>query len=290
MILVTGASGNAGAAVLAAVQQHNIPVTAMYRSRADAAKAPPDTPTAIADFADMPSLLQALQGIYQLYLVCSPIPQLVEFETNVIQAATQSGVQHIVLNSALGAGDYPLSFPSWHRQVEDTLKASGLGYTILRPNSFMQNILAYMAPSIRQQGAFYAAMGEAKDSFIDVGDLAAVAAEALLEPARHHNQIYELNGPEAVTHAELASRISRIAGRTVQFIDIPESAQRQSMLQLGMPAWQVDALLDLQRYYTGGQGGTVDNLLRQLLGREPVRLNDFLERNKASFTAETANK
>ena len=290
MILVTGASGNAGAAVLAELRKHNAPVKAMYRSQADVEKASPGTQAVIADFSDKPSLLRAFKGVNQLYLVCSPMPQLVEFETNAVQAAKQSGVQHIVLNSALGAGDYPLSFPAWHRQVEDTLRASGLGYTILRPNSFMQNILAYMAPTIRQQGAFYAAMGEAKDSFIDVGDIAAVAAKALLEPARHHNQIYELNGPEAVTHAELAIRISRIAGRTVQFVDIPEAAQRQSMLQLGMPAWQVDALLDLQRYYTGGQGGSVDNLLKQLLGREPVRLDDFLERNKASFTAEPANK
>ena len=283
MILITGASGNAGAAVLAAVRKSNAPVKAMYRSQADADKAPSGTSTVLADFADKPSLLHALQGVQQLYLVCSPIPQLVEFETNVIQAAKQNGVQHIVLNSALGAADYPLSFPSWHRQVEDSLKTSGMGYTILRPNSFMQNILAYMAPSIRQQGAFYAAMGEAKNSFIDVGDIAAVAAKALLEPAQHHNQIYELNGPEAVSYAELASRISRIAGRNVQFVDIPEAAQRQSMLQLGMPPWQVDALLDLQRYYTGGQGGTVDGQLPKLLGREPVHLNDFLEHNKASF-------
>ena len=72
-----------------------------------------------------------------------------------IDACKEAGVRHIVLNSALGAGDYPKSFPSWHRKVEDKLNVSGLGYTILRPNGFMQNIVAFHAPSIRAQGAFY---------------------------------------------------------------------------------------------------------------------------------------
>ncbi len=129
MILVTGASGTVGRPVLEEVAKTGKPVKAMYRSAEDARNAPAGVATAIADFADKASLAKALQGIDTIYLVCSPIPQLVELENNVIQACKQAGVAYVVLNSALGAGDYPKSFPSWHRQVEDKLKASGLRFS-----------------------------------------------------------------------------------------------------------------------------------------------------------------
>jgi uncharacterized protein YbjT (DUF2867 family) len=147
----------------------------------------------------------------------------------------------------------------------------------------MQNILAYLAPSIRAQDAFYAAMGDAKISFLDARDIAAAIGAALASPGAHRSRIYELNGPEAVTYAELAERISRVAGRPIRYVDIPEAAQRKSMLELGMPEWQVDALMDLQRYYTGGQGGEVTPVLEQLIGRPPIRLDAFLAEFRDSF-------
>ena len=149
MILVTGASGNAGGAVLKEVLKANRPVRAMYRSPEDAAKGSAEVRAVIADFADKSSLGRALEGVDAVYLVCSPVRELVDLEGNMVDACRTAGVRHVVLNSALGAGDYPKSFPSWHRRVEDKLSASGLDYTILRPNSFMQNILTYYAPSIR---------------------------------------------------------------------------------------------------------------------------------------------
>jgi uncharacterized protein YbjT (DUF2867 family) len=282
MILVTGASGTAGGAVLAEIRQSGAAHRALYRSAEDAAKAPAGTDAVIADFADKPSLATALRDVHSLYVVCSPIRELVTLETNVIEAAEAAGVRRIVLNSALGAGDYAKSFPAWHRIVEDRLKSSSLAWCILRPNSFMQNVLVYYLPSILAQGAFYGAMGNARCSFIDIGDIAAVAAAALLD-ARHDRQTYELNGPEALTYADVAGKITQHTGIEARYIDIPESAQRQAMLDQGMPDWQVAALLDLQRYYTSGQGGTVDGLLAQLLGRAPRTLDTFLLENAALF-------
>ncbi len=283
MILITGSSGTVGRFVLEEVRRSGEAHRALYRSEGEAQKAPAGTPTAIGDFADKHSLRKALDGVDRVYLVCSPIPSLVELESNVIDASREAGLKYLLLNSALGAADYSKSFPAWHRVVEDKLTASGLDYTILRPNGFMQNILAYMAPSIREQGAFYAAMGNARTSFVDARDIAAAAARILNAPEEHTGKIYELNGPEAVTYSELADRISRAAGRSIQFVDVPESAQRSSMLALGMPDWQVDALLDLQRYYMGGQGGEVTNVLASLIGRLPMTLDQFLGEFKSSF-------
>jgi uncharacterized protein YbjT (DUF2867 family) len=289
MILITGASGTVGRAVLEEILKSGQPAKAMYREANDAKTTIPDLEAVVADFADKSSLERGLRGVDVLFLVCSPIPELVELESNVIDVAKEIRVKHIVLNSALGAGDYPKSFPSWHRKVEERLKASGLSYTILRPNSFMQNIVAFFAPSIRAQGAFYVAMGEAKLSFIDVRDIAAITAKTLASPQGYAGKIYELNGPEAVTYSQVAEKISRTIGSAVRFVDISEDAQRKSMLDLGMPEWQVTALLDLQCYYSvGRKGGEVTGVTAQLLGRPPITLDQFLQENKDSFRSHAA--
>jgi len=288
MILVTGASGTVGKTVLKEVARSGAPHKAMYRSPEDAAKAPAGSAAVIADFAKKDTLAAALRGVESVYLVCSPVPDLVQLETNMIEASVAAGVKHIVLNSALGAADFPKSFPSWHRQVENKLKESRISFTILRPNSFHQNVLTYYAPSIRAQGAFYGGMGQARVSFIDVRDIAAVASNALAG-GPHSGKTYELNGPEALTYPELAEKISKHAGRAVQYVNIPVEAQRKAMLDQGMPGWQVEALLDLQGYYTSGKGGTVDAQLQTLLGRQPIAMDRFLAEFAGEFRSQAAS-
>src|SRR6266853_5080212 len=196
MILITGASGSVGKAVLQEASRKMSKFRAMFRSKQEAAKAPAGCEPVVADYSDKQSLRNALDGVTSIYVVCSPIPQLVELEGNVLDVCKESGVEHVVLSSALGAGDYPKSFPSWHRKVEDRLKSAKMAYCILRPNSFMQNVLTYYAPSIRAEGTFYGAMGNARVSFLDVRDIAVVSAKAL-RGGEHDAQTYELNGPEA---------------------------------------------------------------------------------------------
>jgi uncharacterized protein YbjT (DUF2867 family) len=129
-------------------------------------------------------------------------------------------------------------------------------------------------------------MGNARTSFLDVRDIAEVTAKALTDPAHQLSQTYELNGPEAVTNAELAERISRVVGREVKYVDISEDEQRMAMLGMGMPTWQVDALLGLQRYYTQGQGGEVTDVLPKLLGHSPIMLDGFLAEHRHAFGAQ----
>ncbi len=288
MILITGASGTVGKAVLQEASWQNSKFRAMFRSKEEAAKAPSGCESVLADYSDKQSLRKALDGVTSVFLVCSPIPQLVELESNVLEVCEECGVKHVVLNSALGAGDYPKSFPSWHRQVEEKLKATSISFTILRPNGFLQNIVAFNAPTIRTQGAFYAAMGEAKVSYLDVGDIAAVAVKAL-QGSAHAGKTYELNGPEAISNQELAKRISRVTGRTVSYVDIAESAQREAMLATGMSEWQVTALLELQQYYKQGGGAKTDGLLQTLIERNPVTLDQYLTANAQAFRDQAAS-
>jgi uncharacterized protein YbjT (DUF2867 family) len=288
MILVTGASGTVGKAVLREVSRSATKHRAMYRSAADAAQAPPGTETVIADFRKKETLSGALRDTQSVYLVCSPIPDLEQLEGNMIDACLEAGVKHVVLNSAMGAGDYGKSFPGWHRKVEDKLKGTKLSYTILRPNSFHQNVVAFYAPSVRAQGVFYSSMQGARNSFIDVRDIAAVAAKALRGP-EHAGKIYELNGPEALDYTTLAAKIAKVAGREVKYLDIPLEAQKKAMLEQGTPEWLVTALLELQEYYLAGKGGETDDLLGRLLGRAPITMDEFLSENASEFRGQAAN-
>ena len=282
MILITGASGSVGREVVREVQKTGVEFCAMFRSKEEASKAPTGVKTVTADLQDKRSLLSALQGVERVFLVCSPIRELVELEGNAIDACKEAGVKLIVLNSALGAGNYDKSFPSWHRKVEDKLKASGIAHVILRPNGFMQNTVTYLAPSIRAQGAFFDAMGNAKTSYVDVRDVAAVAAKALTEEG-HAGKIYELNGPEAITQDDLAKRIAAKAGREVKHVNIPCEAHQKAMLDLGMPEWQVNALIELQDYYVSGRAASVDGVTAKLLGRPARTMDAFLAEYAAEF-------
>jgi uncharacterized protein YbjT (DUF2867 family) len=287
MILITGASGNVGKTVLQEVAKSGARHRAMYRRAAEAAKAAAGTETVVADFAKPETLGAALKNVDSVYLVCSPIPELVQLESNMIDACVAAGVKHVVQNSALGAGDYDKSFPIWHGKVEEKLKGTRLSWTILRPNSFHQNVVAFFAPTIRTQGVFYSSMRDAKNSLLDVRDIAAVAAKSLAG-GEHAGKIYELNGPEAINYTELAKKISKVAVREVRYLDIPMDAQKKAMLDQGMPEWLTTALLDLQQYYLSGKGGETDGLLQKLLGRAPITMDEFLKENAAEFRPQAA--
>ena len=288
MILVTGASGNVGGAVLNELLRSGATARGMYRSAEDASKAPAGANPVIADFSDRASLDRALEGVDRVFLVCSPIPQLVEFESNMIDACRARGVCHLVQNSALGADTYDKSFPKWHHAVEEKLQASRIPATILRPESFMQNITTYFAGTIQSQGAFYAAVGDAGFGFVDVRDIGAVAAKVLTSDG-HAGKTYTLTGPELLTYTQVAARISTLLGRPVQYVAITQEQLRQSMRDMGMPPWQVEALADLQAYYTDGPGGVVTGDVQSVLGRAPIAIDQFLH-NYATALAPAAAK
>jgi len=288
MILVTGASGNVGVVVLQELMRAGAPVRSMFRSSEDAAKAPAGSNPVIADFADRASLDRALEGVDRVYLVCSPIPQLVELESNMVDACRERGIQHLVQNSAFGADVYDKSFPRWHYAVEERVRASGIPATILRPESFMQNIPNFFAGTIASQGAFYAAGGTAPIAFVDVRDVGAVAAKVLTS-AGHTGKTYTLTGPEALTYSQVAAKLTALLGRPVNYVALTQEQLRQSMREMGMPPWQVEALADLQAYYTDGPGAKVTGDVRSVLGREPIRFDQFLKDYAASFAPAAVN-
>ena len=126
--------------------------------------------------------------------------------------------------------------------AEAAVQASGLTFTFLRPNLYMQGLLNFRQ-SIREKSAFFAPVGDARISAVDVRDLADVAVAALTT-SQHDNKIYALTGPDALTFAEMAHQLSRAIGRTITFIDVPPESMRAALADLGFPPWQADGLLE----------------------------------------------
>ena len=151
----------------------------------------------------------------------------------------------------------------------------------------MQNIPMYYGGTIKSDRAFYAAEGEAPIAFIDMRDVAAVAAKILTIDG-HIGKTYTLTGPELLTYAQVAERLSKLRGTTIRYVDLTPQQLKQSMLQAGMPQWQVDALVDLQGYYTEGPGAKITTDVEQVLGRPPIRFDQFLKDYAASFATQGA--
>src|SRR5262249_50937076 len=150
-----------------------------------------------------------------------------------VDAALRAGVKHIVkLSQYHASSDSPVRFLRYHAAVEQKVRDSGLAYTFLRPNLFMQSLLAFREP-IMMQGAFYAAVGNAKVSIVDVRDIASTAVAALTEDG-HEGKIYDITGPESLSHYEMAERLSSAIGRPVQFVDVPPESMREMLINVGL--------------------------------------------------------
>jgi uncharacterized protein YbjT (DUF2867 family) len=283
MILITGSTGVVGSAVIRELVARNTKgVRAMIRNEKDRSKLPQGADPVVGDFSNPTSLTKALQGVDAAFLVCSPVADLVQLETNFLRTCQQAKLPHLVYNSALGAADFPKSFPSWHRKVEDTAREMKLPCAVLRPNGFMQNIATYFGATIKSHGAFYGTIGDSKISFIDVRDIAAATASALLDKSTA-GKAYELSGPEAVSYPELATRISSFTGSTIDYINLTRDEMIQAMVGTGMPQDAATAVVDLDDYYKSGKGAASDRELRQLINREPRKLNDYLKETAAQL-------
>ena len=276
MILITGASGNVGTELVKILTARGVALRAMVRSPEAAQKieARAGVEIVAGDFNDAATIARALAGIDRAFLLTPSSEQAEAQQSAFVDVARRAGVQHLVkLSQWAAALDSPVRFLRYHAAVEHTIRASGLPYTFLRPNLFMQGFLGFRT-SIIAQGSFFAAAGEAKISVIDVRDIAAVAAVALTEPG-HAGRIYDLTGPEALTHSEMAAWLSAALGRRVDFVDVSPDAMRGALIGIGLPAWQVEGLLEDYAHYRCGEASAVASGVQDVTGHAPRSFADF---------------
>jgi uncharacterized protein YbjT (DUF2867 family) len=237
MIVVTGATGNAGSEVVRALTTRGGRVRAFVRDPGKARrKLGEDVELAAGDFADQRSVRAAFDGADALLLSCADDPRRVGWETAAIDAAVAAGVRRIVkLSAAAAEPGSPVAFWDWHGQVEQHLRASGASWVILRANWYMSNLLA-AAPRVAAEGRLYAPAGQAQVAMIDPRDVGAAAAAVLSSPG-HEGHTYLLTGPRAITYAQVAADLSAATASRVEFIDVPDEAAHQAMIHDGLPGF-----------------------------------------------------
>jgi uncharacterized protein YbjT (DUF2867 family) len=277
MIFITGASGTLSSEVVRQLERERASFRAGYFSQQAAAAARSrGIEPAIIDYNDRQTLLTAFHGCDSVFLLGPNALNQTELELNVVEAAKAAGVRHIVKQSVMGAASESYSLAKIHRPVERAIEASGIAWTFLRPNSFMQNAVTFMAPTIRAESVFYSASGQARISHVDVRDIAAVAVTALTTEG-HEGQIYTLTGPEALTYDEMAEELSKAVGRDLRHISLPPADLKAGMLTEGMPEAIADRMLDLERYFREDHAGTITDDVRRLTGRVPRRFAQFVQ-------------
>ena len=274
-ILVTGATGTTGGEVISQLAAAGMSGRALVRdlSKVDT-HAYPSIEFVAGDLGNPVSLASAMLGIDALYLNIVPGPEGLTHIDNAITAAKTAGVSTIVKLSGLKASsDSPSAIIRMHSEADDHVRKSGIGYTILRANSFYQNILGQLE-GIKANDSFYLPMGNAYQSLIDVVDIAAVAILAMMTDA-HHNQTYDLTGPESLTFSDVAASLSRASGKAVSYIPITRDQFEETLRGYGTLTTAASSLGELFDVFASGIYADVTDDLPNIIGHVPRSFDVF---------------
>ena len=281
MILITGATGTVGVKLTGELLAGGVPFRALVRDPRRATRMlGPDVDFVEGDYERPETLRAALAGIDRLFLISPLTPRLADQEGNVIDAAVRAGMEHVVKLSTLGVLKYtdghsssePRQYPL-HRLSEERLERSGMAFTHLRAGPFMQNVFAF-APQIASEGAFYGSWGHGHMGYVDVRDVAAVAARVLTEDG-HERKAYGITGPEALSQAQVAEKLSAATGKAVRYVDVPPEAAREGMLGRGMPEWLVGAMVEVMASIRKGDANETCDGVCRVTGMTPRSFDEF---------------
>ncbi len=277
VILIIGSRSRTGQELLRRLRAAGAPLRIMTRT----ADALDGSDIVAGDLANPSSLDNAMDGVDRVFLLSSPAHDEPTCHRNAIDAARRAGVRLLVRSSILGADPSSAARLIRHHGLSDEcLRDSGVPYTIIRPNFYMHNVTAGWPSAIDPQGNYYAPAGDAAITMTDVRDVAAVAVAALTGNG-HAGQVYDVTGPESLSHADACEKLGRRLGRTVRYVPVDDSVARNSMLGSGMREWFADALIELyQDYRRSGRDGyaaQVHPTVAMITGAEPRTLDEALE-------------
>ena len=282
-VLLTGATGTIGREVARQLSGKGLSVRAGVRDQAKARKQfGADIALVPFDFENEKTFSEALEGVEKVFLLPPLLPNQLEVMNAFVDAAKRTGVRHIVKLSAIGIDDetQPMAIKG-HAANEQHIRESGLGFTFLRPNSFMQNFITYFPP---RNGAIYLPWGNGTASFVDTRDIASVAAKALTSDG-HERKIYTLTGPATLGIAEVALILSEVTRREFKYVDVPEAAARDGMLQAGVPPWQVELVLELHAVNKQNRWSAVTSDVEKVTGTPPTDFAQFARDHADKFRA-----
>ncbi|MEM7329157.1 MAG: SDR family oxidoreductase [Pseudomonadota bacterium] len=265
MILVTGATGNVGSEIARQLLAQNTPFRIFVRDGDKAATmiGQGAYEVALGAFSDADAFDQALSGVDAVYMVTNQSDGYKQDLTRMVKQVAQAGVQRFVMLSAEGDAESDVFFVRRTGELEDIVKASEVPWTFLRPDWFMQNFAGYV-----QMGMVAFPDGPGKTSFVDVRDVAEIAIKALTEEG-HLHRTYRLTGPEAMTFAGAAARISAVIGREIPFVGITPEQMRDALIANGAEAWYAEMNAEMTKAVREGFSYSPSNDIAFLLDRNP---------------------
>jgi uncharacterized protein YbjT (DUF2867 family) len=216
----------------------------------------------------------AFAGVDQAFLMAPPgYTNQDQLLIPVIEAAQKHGLKKVVLMTAMGANADP---EAPLRKAEIALEQSGLPYNIIRPNWFMQNFNTFWIQGILEQGKIFLPLGQAKGSFIDARDIAAVAARLLLSHD-YDNQAFNLTGSEALDHDQVAEILSRVTGKEIAYQEVSPEQMQTSLLQAGLPADYTAFMLMILDFFKQGYAATITPEVEKITGQAPIRFEQYAQ-------------
>jgi uncharacterized protein YbjT (DUF2867 family) len=283
MILVTGATGNIGGALVKMLAAASRPVRVLARDPAKA-KAAIGDPVEIVkgDLTQPETFASAFDGVEKAFFVGAAADGLAAIGGPFFDAAKKAGTKHVVaVSSGTILIDPPVMMGRWHLAMEERLKATGLAWTMLRPGGFASNALRW-AGMIRTQGAVFAPHGDARSAPIDPRDIAAVGFTALTTPG-HEGKSYPLTGSGVVTTREQVDIVSKAIGKATRFVEVPEEGARANMMKSGMPEVMVSAIMELVAAAARAKVPFKTDVVREITGKEARTFEDWARDNAAAF-------
>jgi len=294
-ILVTGATGTVGSEVVKQLlsykgqKEEDIIVKAAARSANDDTFRNLGVQVVQLDYNKPDTLSAALRGIDKLFLLTPFQSNMVDLTSNLVNEAKNAGVRYIVKQSVLGANAEPgITSSRLHRQAEKVIEESGIPFIFLRPNFFMQNFVTFYSHFIKTQGAFYVPAEDAKASFVDVRDIAAVAVQSLSGSskngtANHIRKAYDITGGEALSYGQAAEILSKEIGKKVNYVNISDEDARKGMKDMGADEWTINSMIELFGITRGGYLSEISSAVEQVTGNKPISFSQFARDYAGAF-------
>ena len=280
MILVTGAAGKTGRAIIRALAAREQAVRALVHrdEQAQFVKSVGAQETLVGDMRDEATLRQAAHGVRAVYHICPNVsPDEIPIGKAAISAAQDAGVEQFVFHSVLHPQTEAMTH-HWNKlRVEEALFESRLPYVILQPASYMQNVVAGWR-AIVDRGVYAVPYSvETRMSMVDLEDVAQAAAVVLTQPG-HLGATYELAGPDVLTQTQVAEILSKQLRRPVRAEQVTIEAWTRQAQASGMGAYQIETLVKMFRYYDRYGFWGNPRALGRLIGRAPTKFETFVER------------
>jgi uncharacterized protein YbjT (DUF2867 family) len=276
-VLVAGATGTVGSALVPALRARGATVRAMTR---DPGRPVPDVENVVADLQDPQAVADALEGVDAAFLNSPSTEGAAALQIRFAELARDCGVDRLVLLSQYGdRTDSPVGFLRWHAEVEQHVPRLESNHTVLRPNLYMQALLGF-AGTIAH-GVLAAPIGGAPVSAVDTRDVADAAAAVLTSPG-HTGMTYTLTGPRGVTHGQIAQALSTATGREIVSQDVAPEDFRAALTGF-VPPWVLDGLVEDYSHYARGEAAAVHSCVADLTGRPARDITEFARDHATAF-------